>query len=66
MRRDKERDGGKKEKSDLRKKLEEEALDDIKPAKGAPDSLEEEKPSLNDVTKKGKKDEEEEELRGFK
>lgn len=47
-------------KKKLKKKLEEEGLEDIKPIKGPPESLEEEKPELEDVIKKAKKKEEEE------
>lgn len=44
----------KSEKSDIVKKLQKKALEDIKPNKGSPDSLTDDEPSLDDVTKKGK------------
>lgn len=56
-------DEDEKKKDKLRKGLEKEALEDIKPAKGSPDSLKKDEPSLDDVIKKGKKSEKEDKER---
>lgn len=41
-----------KERSKIEEELEKEALEDMKPVKGSPDSLKEGEPDLRDVTKK--------------
>lgn len=52
------------EKKEARKKMEKEAIEDIKPNKGSPDSLTEGEPGIEDVKKKaGKKDKEDERKR---
>lgn len=68
MPRDQDRNKKEKDKGNLREELEKESLEDIKPAKGAPDSLEEGEPSINDVTQKAdkKKEEDDKEPHGFR
>ncbi|MFB6075638.1 MAG: hypothetical protein ABEK17_00700 [Candidatus Aenigmatarchaeota archaeon] len=46
-----------REEKKVKKKMDEEALEDMKPVKGSPNSLTDDKPEIEDVVKKAKKEE---------